>query len=174
MHHTNIQELIGQKAYMPVYMIHWVVKSGKLISESIDVNLFHNLYFDCNKKVCILSKLYQNTTNICTNGANAGNSEYITKIYCNYLSINHYFWPQVINQNIRAVSHSCDVYIIVVAFPPMVDGGVSCWILEGGAPPLKMPERPRKGANFPLKYPVEPKEGQFSVKCPFEGNPWGS
>ena len=149
---------------MPVYMVHWSLILFCDWFWPTNVNLFHNLYFDCNKKVCILSKLYQNTTNICTNGANAGN----------YLSINHYFWPQVINQNIRAVSHSCDVYIIVVAFPPMVDGGVSCWILEGGAPPLKMPERPRKGANFPLKYPVEPKEGQFSVKCPFEGNPWGS
>ena len=65
--------------------------------------------------------------------------------------------------------------IIAVVCPPI--GGSGCVVLNigrWGGPALKMPERPRKGANFPLKYPAKPKEGQFSVKCPFEGNPWGS
>ena len=52
--------------------------------------------------------------------------------------------------------------------------GWGCVVLNigrWGGPALKMPERPRKGANFPLKYPARSqKRGQFSVKCPFEGS----
>ena len=63
--------------------------------------------------------------------------------------------------------------IIAVVCPPI--GGWGCVVLNigrwGGPAALKMPERPRKGANFPLKYPARSqKRGQFSVKCPFEGS----